>query len=168
MQKKMLPFIVTSLFQLIKLFFLFFTLLLYLNRSAGSIINALFNGGESLALSVILVSGDFAVFAALLSGILYPDKLFKTGFLIKLLKIFSLIGFFILLILTVISRISAADAGNETLVLLNRKIFLLIALIFIDFAILFVLILYKGEFTKKPGDTEQSNFPEFTETNLEE
>jgi len=168
MQKKQVPFIVSSIFQLIKLVFIFFTLLLYLNKTADSIINSLFFGGDSLSLAIILLSGEFAVFAALLSGILYPDKLIKTDFLIKVIKFFSIIGFFILLVFSVISRIKAAGADYEILIVLNRKIFLLIALIFIDFAVLFVLILYKGEFEKKADAVQQTNYPEFTETNLEE
>ncbi len=168
MQRKQVPFIVSSIFQLMKLVFLFFTLLLYLNRTADSIMTALFFGGEFLSLAIILLSGEFAVFAALISGILYPDRLIRSDFVIKLCRIFSMAGFFILLVFTVISRIGAADAGSELLTVLNRKIFFLIALIFIDFAVLFVLILYKGEFENKTDDSQQTNFPEFSETNLEE
>lgn len=165
MISKRLPFFFVSIFQGIKIGISFSFLLLF--SGFGSDLSLIIIQSEYFSAQFIFFASDFALLALFVYGIAFPHDIMKHSFIFNMFKLFAVVGSISLLVITIVRRMGI-DAELQIVNNLNRRIIYLIILIFIDFMVLFVLLLYKGEFKQIRKELDTQNKPEFNETFLEE
>ena len=95
-----------------------------------------------ISFALALMSGEFALLVLFLFGIFYPSQMMKHRIPVQIYKLFSAVSFLMLIFLVPDKEATALAAGFAEFLADNTIIFLII-LIFIDFAVCFVLLLYK-------------------------
>jgi hypothetical protein len=150
-----------------RLFFAFFVILFFFAGAGESIQQILSIHSRRISLSLALLSGEFALLVFFLYGIFYPVQVMRHRIPVQIYKGFSAASSLLLIFILPDSSTTAKIATSLAEFLMSNTLIFLIILIFIDFAVCFVLLLYKEEFVRNKQN-EGQNYPEFNEIEIEE
>ncbi|MBN1647739.1 MAG: hypothetical protein JW874_06890 [Spirochaetales bacterium] len=161
------PFILSSVLQIFRLFFYFLVILSYFGIAGETIKQILRIHAADISFSLALFSGEFALLVLFLGGIVYPGQMIRHRGPVQIYKLFSAVATLMLVFVLPFTGETDSIMSEMHDIRLNTTLILLIALICIDFAVFFVLLLYKEDSAGKYSGNEQ-DFPDYNEIEIKE